>query len=361
MRAIQPTILLTSSVPALEPRPDLPLHGLNVFELMLHLEGSGWQGRIYIKQSRGRGQRPLPFKFGGEKVFWASPGQKTWRAKYLLALATAESHNLSVQHFATDAYYNNVIAGKEHKPRTRMRKAADFQCTGSDVATGDVDGGALARAMAANTVECAESSDDGCDGDDGSADSIHSASSSSGGGSSGGGSGGGSSSSGSGRSSSSSPKLGDQGASPARASDAKGDGRHGEAGGRRPPCLAPEIEGLRDGITQYWYGFRFTPTRTSGEWSGWEVSCTNPSHQAPSKCRRTRDFRRHGGQAMVERALKWWCLATDSVSTRIEHRDLPNEPPEGLPSIEVLEDSAAEQFVHTERSAKRLRVKDLTT
>lgn len=64
---------------------------------------------------------------------------------------------------------------------------------------------------------------------------------------------------------------------------------------------------------------------------------------------------------MVERALKWWCLATDSVSTRIEHRDLPNEPPEGLPSIEVLEDSAAEQFVHTERSAKRLRVEDLTT
>ena len=86
-------------------------------------------------------------------------------------------------------------------------------------------------------------------------------------------------------------------------------------------------------VTNWWKGFRFTP-KLDETWAqvGWEATCLNGDH---SRCVKTLNFRKHGGQVQVERKLMYWCLAGCDIDTKFNHGRVPF--PEPLLRLDRLE------------------------
>ena len=93
--------------------------------------------------------------------------------------------------------------------------------------------------------------------------------------------------------------------------------------------------------THFWECAKFAEAKDKGEVVGCEVTCKIQGHKESRRCTRTLRFNRHGGVHQTMRKLKWWCLAGYTAVGRKEHRELPFEPEDGLPSLEVLEATRA--------------------
>ena len=305
LQCIQLATALSGGQPALRARA-LPLEDLTTFELLRRLQACGWEPCLFTPQRR-KANRPPPYEAGGRKVFWALSTQKTWRHTYLLALLTVPgATGKAVEHFQPNQYYTDLMEGKEYQPRTKANREFTFAFSGMDVVAGDVDAASLAQPELARSSTNSSSS------------SSSSAPSSS--------------------SSSRSSTEGGPTVSRARAGAANlGHEHHGDAAkGEQPTILV--------GRTQYWHGFRFSTTWSAGQAIGFEAACFQHRERGAPQCRRTREFKKWGGQLEVEKALKWWCVKACQCKGRLEHRDLPDVPRAGLPTLAALESAAVAKF-----------------
>jgi hypothetical protein len=86
--------------------------------------------------------------------------------------------------------------------------------------------------------------------------------------------------------------------------------------------------------------FRFSRTNDDdGEQNGWEVECKIAEHTDNSKCRKRLAFAKHGGQLMVERKLRFWCLNVLMAEDRLAHRNFIIPADADLDSLASLDEA----------------------
>ena len=94
-----------------EPRPDISLEDMNVWELVITLSREGWTHRIARR-------REVPEAFvpeqGGPKVWFSKRSVQNLSRSYLLLLAQKQKR---VLHLQPAGYYNALVANKEWAPR----------------------------------------------------------------------------------------------------------------------------------------------------------------------------------------------------------------------------------------------------
>ena len=104
----------------------------------------------------------------------------------------------------------------------------------------------------------------------------------------------------------------------------------------------------------YWRGYSFCPKINEFfDQVGWQATCTNCDH---GRCVRTLNFRKHHGQLNVEKMLKFWCLASEHLTTKHDH--LSVEFPDPLPALDVLESLGSARDLLVEMGARGLYTSD---
>lgn len=287
---------------ALQLRADVGLEEATVLELLSILSSDGWKCSTFIKIKRG--VWPTPYKYGGDKIFWALPKQSRFFASYLRALLCVSAHGKEVPHFRTERFYRCLVDGETYTVQKRKKKPNDeFTFMGAEPV-------AIARpAPPSSSSSSSTSSQD--------ADMMSEACASR-------------SPSGNGSSSSSSSTSGSDDEGGASAAAASKDTKH------VPDAEHPLLE---PGVTQVWKNFKFGPifAKDGSGHCGWEVTCYVAKHKDGTKCRRRRLFAANDGPAMTERGLKSWCLRALEFSCRVDHRDAPECNPAELPTLRQLD------------------------
>ncbi len=95
--------------------------------------------------------------------------------------------------------------------------------------------------------------------------------------------------------------------------------------------------------TYFWRGFKFTAVWKGEEFAAYEATCYIAEHGGKKCCRR-RQFRTHGGDEVVERMLRAWCLQGLLPSTRTaeDHMRLCDTTGAELPALEALDATATD-------------------
>jgi hypothetical protein len=110
--------------------------------------------------------------------------------------------------------------------------------------------------------------------------------------------------------------------------------------------------------TRFWKSFKFTEIKEKGVAVGFECTCKIVAHRGSGRCTRSLRFARHGGLEATVHKLKWWATAgyQDNVSNRVAHQELPHQPSDGLPSLEII-DAARVPVGEVGRAARGKRKK----
>lgn len=312
-------------------RPEVPVRERHVWELNQSLLESGWTCRIYEARTRGKGNKPVPYKEDESKEFWIRRGQRRLQHAYLLALVLASEHKHEVPHFQPNAFYMAIVDGKPpptKKRRTRQRED-EFDFGGRKAAAGHPVTVAPAAKCRQSTVKrstqaldagdgpCASSSSGSC-GDD----MILSSAASS-----------------SGSDDDSCAESSSEGSSSVKShasACAGAEAGTSEGGAPTPRLCTPLVHRVSADSSEVWGKFLFTQVwhRTRrAECIGWQVTCSWPNHVL---CRKTGQFQRHGGVELLERKLKHWCLQGAGFPDKESHLHecpLVEEPP----TLEQLE------------------------
>ncbi len=338
-RSLQVSSVLSNPYLVLKPRAGTPEKERNIFELMWSMHAEGWV--CLVKPEGGRKSSrpspdllvPLDYRHGDRKIWWVKAKQKTIFREYMLCLLQAEAHGQVVKHFQTEGWYKCLLEGTPYVRRQRRTaqgqgfvfEALAEACEGRELHGG---AGVTAAPLVDGAEEAKSNSSSHRNADSNSRSSSSGSSSRSS-----------SESSSSGSSSSSSTKSRSSNSSSSRGHVC---GVCGEsAAGSEAPAAVPEVPappaaaapcagaarigsgggsgGALVDTTTFWRGFKLTVTKTHGEASGYEATCYIASHNTTKRCTRTRSFRVHGGENVVQRMLKCWCLAGHSVMSQEEH------------------------------------------
>jgi hypothetical protein len=121
---IRLTTQLSGGKPFFVVRPSVSLEDSSICDLLMRLEADGWSARECAKpRPHPKGKKavpvlpPAPFTQGSEKIFWATPDQKTWFRGYLLALLQSAQHQQPVIHLMLAGWYDALLLGEEYRPR----------------------------------------------------------------------------------------------------------------------------------------------------------------------------------------------------------------------------------------------------
>ena len=292
--------------PVLKRRPDVPTTEASVFELLTLFHDNGWCCRVFVPAKRG--DKLEPYTVGKEKVAWAKPTQKLWSSAYLQALLLSEKHRQEVPPFRSERFYMCLLGGETFSARRRKPKG-NGECEfrfGSEV---DVGVGLPEH------VATSASSDSSSSSSDTSSSSSDSSS-----------------------------------------SDEEKETLGPEDLGLDACGPLEEEPLLMEGATNFWKGFKFTPTFDAKVvQTGWEVTCYMRLHRDATACRRRRNFSHNGGPAQAERLLKHWCINALEYGARVDHRDAPDAPLEELPTLAELERREAPDKDFAEPVARRPR------
>lgn len=353
---------LHKPVRLLSVRPGVELRDATAWELVSMLQSQGWVCSVLgVRRRAARVRRPgmveaptpCDFVAGQEKRWWIHHRQTAFQPSYLRALLSAESIGKPIAHLRSQAYYEDLLAGRE--PARRGAKRFRIHA-GDDGIVPEPRRRVQRRRLAVSSRAGFADRESKAAGSDSSALDLGAANvgsasdgASSGSGSSGAGSAASRSSAASSASSSSSSTT----SSGSHRVDAAIED-HGVVGAPSDAGLevvaararAGASGGLRIDTTIPWKTFKFTEVKESKEGEkvcvGYEVTCYIECHRTQSggragRCTRTLRFARHGGRMETIQKLRWWAISGFALPSKQLHQQLPFEPPSGLPTMEELE------------------------
>lgn len=361
--------------PVLQPRPDVSIKELSTIELHRLLVLDGWECRVKDKDRARRSLAPgqpgqmEDYVVGGLKVWWFRSSDTQFQPSYFVALLLAHVHGQPVKHLKTAAYYEALIDGRQPRASRRRGIEFDFEASTHPDAQPKVKRRRLARPAARRRQIAREvvppdvviagvgSEPEGmgaeCDGSSSGASGSSEEN--------------GSSVSennqqaelASGVAQSAHAGARDQSSSSSASSSSSSSSNSTSSGhsSRPSPAAAaasrddvieevrPHSSGTLRDTTSFWFGFKFTQVfdRATGDHNGFEVTCYMDHHKNRGRsgnlrCRKTMRFARNGGEALVERKLKLWCLCADEFDNGATH--VAWRAPADIPSLRALEGQA---------------------
>ena len=241
----------------------------------------------------------VPYKVGGDKVFWIKRDSKGHDVWYLRALLRAPNHGQAVPHLAKSSAYMALLGVEP----TRKKQLVDFKFSAERKIKRQRVQRVVTKPGAPLAIADVSSGISSHDGEESQSSSSSSSESSS-------------------------------------DVSVQSSSEHVDLGDAPAPTPPPLFL-----ATRYWKTFKFTTKKNREAVPiGLEVSCYCAAHRPKGSklCTRTMSFAVGGGADLTERKLKWWCLQAfrapplSALDSKALHQGLPKHP-DDLPIMEALD------------------------